>query len=832
MHEQPDRRISVAARLYIAAICVTGLAGMLNCLANWHPELPPRFLLYLVIGLASSGMKVSLPGVNGNISVNYVFTLLTLLELSVPEALLLALLSAAVQTFWRSRNHPRLIHLAFNLACICLTVLAAAAVYKNHWVMAIPNSQFLRLTLAGIVYFVINTLSVSIVIALTEGGRILNVWKGCFDWSFAYYLVGVSLAEMVHTSIDRLGWAFTLALVPLLYLIYRSYNIYLARLQQEKVHAESMASLHLRTIEALAMAIEAKDECTHKHLRRVQIYALKIAEHLGLPPEEVQALQAASILHDIGKLAVPDYIISKPGKLTPEEFEKMKIHTVVGASILQQVGFPYPVAPIVRSHHEKWDGSGYPDGLRGEEIPIGARILSAVDCVDALASERQYRRAMPLDEAMNYVESMAGRSFDPRIIEVLKQHYREFEEVAQQTPVRIAHLDTSVVVSRGEAPDAGFEKSDGTDADKVNGNGAGMFLTSIAAARQEVQTILELTQALSGSLRLQETLSVVAERLKQLVPFDCIAVYIRDGDVLKPRYVNGEGSRTFAPLEIPVGTGLSGWVVENSRPIVNGNPKVEFAYLNDPTKSSQLQSALSVPLGEPNGQITGALTLYRAEADAYSQDHLRVLLAINEKISRAIEGALRFQQAEQQASTDALTGLPNARSLLLHLKEEIDRCAAANKPLAIMFCDLDGFKQVNDRYGHLTGNDLLRRVARILRGNCRDSDYVARMGGDEFVMILPGARVEEINQRVETLDRMIRQAGGEIGTEESLGISVGLASFPNNGSDAESLLSWADADMFRMKRQRKIGPSGLLMLAHNTGESANSEAALQRTCVD
>ena len=191
-------------------------------------------------------------------------------------------------------------------------------------------------------------------------------------------------------------------------------------MEQEKAHAESMASLHLRTIEALATAIEAKDECTGDHLRRVQVYSLELAKHLGLSSDEVNALQAASILHDIGKLAVPDYIISKPGKLTPDEFDKMKVHTVVGAEILEQVAFPYPVAPIVRSHHEKWDGSGYPDGLKAEDIPIGARILSAVDCLDALASDRQYRRALPLDEAMDYVAGLSGRSFDPQVVEILK----------------------------------------------------------------------------------------------------------------------------------------------------------------------------------------------------------------------------------------------------------------------------------------------------------------------------------------------------------------------------------------------------------------------------
>lgn len=797
MDDSQQRRIPTPARVYIGAIWLFGFVGVLSCFYSWRPTFPPRFFLFLIIGLASSGMKVSLPGVNGSISVNYVFTLLALLELDVPEAVLLALLCTVVQTFWRAKNHPRLVHLTFNLACISLTVLAAAGVYENRWLVNGLSSQFLRLALAGVVYFLFNTLSVSIVIALTEGGRILNIWKGCFDWSFAYYLVGVSLAEMVHTSIGRLGWSFTIALIPLLYLIYRSYNIYMLRLAQEKVHLEDMAALHLRTIEALAMAIEAKDECTHKHLRRVQVYALKIAEHLGLRADEVQALQAASILHDIGKLAVPDYIISKPGKLTPEEFEKMKIHTVVGASILQQVGFPYPVAPIVRSHHEKWDGSGYPDGLRETEIPIGARILSAVDCLDALASERQYRRAMPLDDAMDYVVSLAGKSFDPKIIEVLKSHYREFEEVAQLAPVRAAQIDKSITVSRGDAPDAGYEQSDAAN------SATETFLASIAAARHEVQNILELTQALSGSLRLQETLSIVAERIKQLVPFDCIAIYIRDGNVLVPRYVNGEGSRTFRSLEIPVGQGLSGWVVENARPIVNGSPSVELGYLNDPSRYSMLQSAISVPLAADGEHVTGALTLYRSERDAWNKDHLRVLLAINDKISRAIESAIRFQQAEQQANTDSLTGLPNARSLRVFLEQEIQRCTAAGAPLALMFCDLDGFKQVNDRYGHLAGDDLLRRVATIILANCRESDYVARIGGDEFAIVLPGAQSDEFDLRTEALDRMVRRVGQEIAPGEKAGISIGMAAFPENGTTADSLLSYADAEMFRTKRKRR-----------------------------
>src|SRR6202140_5313125 len=187
---------------------------------------------------------------------------------------------------------------------------------------------------------------------------------------------------------------------------------------------------------ALALAIGAKDDTKHDHLARVQVYAREIARELGLTEEEQEALLAASILHDIGKLAVPEHIISKPGRLTPEEFDKMKIHPTVGAEILERVSFPYPVAPIVRAHHEKWDGSGYPSGLKGESIPIGARILAAVDCLDALASDRQYRRALPLDEAMAKVASEAGISFDPRVVAILQRRYIELEKLANEQPLQ------------------------------------------------------------------------------------------------------------------------------------------------------------------------------------------------------------------------------------------------------------------------------------------------------------------------------------------------------------------------------------------------------------
>ena len=564
-------------------------------------------------------------------------------------------------------------------------------------------------------------------------------------------------------------------------------------------HAEELAALHLRTIEALALAIEAKDHTTHDHLRRVQVYAMAIGKELNLSPLELDALRAASLLHDIGKLAVPEHIISKPGKLTREEFEKMKIHPIVGAEILERVEFPYPVAPIVAAHHEQWDGSGYPNGLRGEEIPIGARILSAVDCLDALASDRQYRRALPLDEAMDVLVSESGKAFDPRVVSMLKLRYIELEELAKGG--HAAKLSTDYLVERGEAPAVGFEV--GTEmAGPLNVNPL-EFLNAIASARQESQILFEMVQDLGNSLSLDETLSVMSIRMRKIIPFDGLAVYLKTDGNLEPTFVTGDDRRLFSTLRIPLGEGLSGWVAENKKPIVNGNPSVEPGYLNDPNRFSTLQSALAVPLEGIDG-VVGVLTLYHAGKDAFRHDHLRILQAISSKLALSIENNRKYHLVHESATTDYLTGLPNARSLFLHLESEVSRCLRTQTPLTILACDLDGFKLVNDRFGHLEGNRILRLVAHALRLVCRDYDYVARMGGDEFVLILPGITAD----RIETITARLRTAMCEIGCsicgEDILDLSIGKAVLPTDGCEPEALLAEADKRMYRAKRNRKM----------------------------
>jgi len=754
-----------------------------------------QFICYLLIAILASRLKVNLPGITGTMSVNFLFILLGVLELSFAETLVLGTAAILIQCFYRDRPSP--LQVTFNLCASAFSIAVAYGVY--HFAQGQVRNHPLLLAVAASTYFVANTGSIASVISLTEHKSLKTIWVECYFWSLPYYLVGAAFAGTVGWFNRSFGWQTSLLVVPVIYLIYRSYRLYLGKLEDEKRHVEEMANLHLRTIEALALAIEAKDHTTHDHLQRVRVYAIEVAKELGVTPEDMEALHAAALLHDIGKLAVPEHIISKPGRLTPEEFEKMKIHPVVGAEILERVRFPYPVVPIVRAHHEKWDGTGYPFGLRGAEIPIGARILAAVDYLDALASDRQYRRALPLEEVVQRLAEESGKSFDPRVVDILQKRYLQLEKLVAGRFARegTLKLSTDVKVERGIAPAAGFEE---ISVKAAPGHEA-TFLFSIAAARQEAQTLFELSQDLGASLSLSETLSVFSVKLRRLVPYDAIAIYVRRDTELIPEYVNGDNFRLFASLRIPLGQGLSGWVAQNRKPIINGNPSVEPGYLNDPTKFSTLRSAMAIPL-EGLAGVVGVLALYHAEGDAFTSDHLRILLAISSKMALAIENALKYEQAESSATTDYLTELPNARSLFLQLDRELARCKRDTTSLTVMVCDMDGFKQINDRFGHLEGNRVLRLFAQALKQTCREYDYVARMGGDEFVLVAPGLPQEAAAKKAESLRELAKQAGQEVCREDILSLSVGRSLFPEDGQDAEELLAEADRRMY-IEKQRQ-----------------------------
>lgn len=800
---------SQSANFFASAVIVIGALTIGLGLSQWRSADLARLATYVVITVVASRMRIQLPSIQGTLSVSFLFAFVGVLELSLAESILLGIVSVLSQSVFpkKSKNYQ----IAFSVSNNCFAIAIVYALYAVLGTRFSTLGMPLILTVLTLSFFLLNTVPIAIAIGLTEDRNIVAIWKKNYLWSFPLYLVGACLAGLMHFASLELGWQVSLLLLPLVYLIYSSYSSYTGRLQDGKTHAEEMASLHLRTIEALALAIEAKDDSTHAHLQRIQIYVVELAKQLGLAPKEIEALRAAAILHDIGKLAVPEHISSKAGRLTPEEFEKMKIHPIVGAEILERVQFPYPVAPIVLAHHEKWDGSGYPYGLKGEQIPIGARILSVVDSLDVLSSDKQYRPALPLEDAVAYISRESGKSFDPKIVDLLKLRYLDLEELSKRS---IPKQNDIQRVSREQPMNrrVNFEEEPpnlllrAQEAPRID------FLTSIAAARQEAQNLYELSQELGTSLSLSETLSLVASRLKPMVPFHALALFTLQNEVLSPEYVEGADSMLLQGLNIPKGAGISGWVAANAKPVINGNPAMEPGLLSAANLSTVLRGALAVPLVGVNGTI-GVITLYRTEADSFSRDHLRILQAVAGKLAFTVENARKYEQAETSASVDYLTGLPNARAIFQRVDAELARSSRTGEPLAVMVCDLDGFKKINDMMGHLTGNKILRAFAASLRELFRQYDLVGRLGGDEFVVALPGMNLDDAQQRVHQIDEMVKQVGMQITGTEHLAISIGIAIFPQDGETVEALLSEADRRMYQVKRLNQASRTPIILKA-------------------
>jgi diguanylate cyclase (GGDEF)-like protein len=712
-------------RSWLAISVVLILAGTAWIAAD-HQQADPYFA-FSILALLAFGLDLA----DGS-TMGFVFILVALPHLGWRETLLLA----ESATFIHAVTHPDRVEPRALLRSLCATALAILTTqFTFHGAALAGMPEPFRLMLSsGVCFVALHSLR----------------WNRSNLWSFPYYPVAGAIAALFPVSV---------VLAPLLYLTWWSYRLYERRLEDQQKQWKKAASLNLRTIEALALAIEAKDQPMRGHSRRVQIYAVEMAKEMGLEPSEIEALRTASLLYDIGELAVPEHIILKPGPLTPEEFEKVKIHPSVAAKILEQVKFPYPVTPIVLAHHEKWDGTGYPKGLKGTEIPIGARILSAVDAVDAYASPRRHRAAIDVKAALEKVAEQSGKAYDPRVISLLRKKQKQWEKMV------------------AAAPDH-------------------RFIDSIFSAQREANALFDLTRRMGSSLDLKETFATLAPALQQLVRADSFVIWVEREGRLTAEYIAGNHVAMFSSLRIPMGRGLSGWVAANQKSIINGEASCELAHLGTAPQTTPVRYALSVPLADAD--LKGALTLYRAHYPLFSTEDARIASTIAPKLSGAIAVGLRFRRATDEAETDAMTGLPNVAALAMRLSGNAS-------PGAVVVCDLDGFKSVNDRFGHLMGNRLLEALAERFRKSCRDQDFVARLGGDEFVLLLDGIGPGEIGPRILQFREIVRATGRLVCQEDFLDASFGAAFFPADGTTSDELLAAADQRMYQFKAENKAG---------------------------
>ena len=798
------KALPLAARLYVWSVIAVG--GVLFVKFFPVPFIGnlQLFLLLLVLSSITSVFKVNLPLArrSSTMSVSYAVDFAALLLLGPHETMVVAAVSAFSQCTFRIKERNPTYRTLFSMACLVLTVQAAGAVYL--WLGGEPGKLPLDklakpLVGAATTYFLINTLTIATAIALSTRQSVMDVWNENFLWSAPSYFVGAGAAALATWIVDFSGqWLAPLAAAPL-YLTYRTYKVYLGRIEDEQRHVREMADLHLATIEALALAIDAKDQTSQSHIRRVQLYAAAVARALGMSENDVQGVKTAALLHDIGKLAVPEHILSKPGPLTPEEFQKIRAHPKVGADIVSSVPFPYPVAPLILSHHERWDGKGYPAGLRGEDIPLGARILSVVDYFDALMAERPYHKAMSFDAAIGLLQQEAGKGLDPIVVS-------KFIELLPALQQQAATMEQSVRRPiEDELPQTG-QPATGLTPEPAKKN----VFEDIALAHREIYALYEIAQALGTSLGVADTMALISAKLSNLVPFSCAALFLHDEetDTLRCRFATGIDADIIQQVSVHSGEGLTGWVARNRRPLVNARPSADLEAAGLSNLSTTLQSALVCPLMFSE-RFIGTLSVYHTDAAFYRDDHRRLLDRVSEQAAAVINNSMLFEQTQEDSLTDPLTGLPNTRFLFMHLTRELSRAERLKSEVSLMVMDLDNFKDINDNHGHHVGDRALCEVARVLRAAIRPYDICVRYAGDEFIVVLSGCGADEAENKRQELQKSIDDVYFEArpGKRLPLGISVGAAVFPHDGESYEALLATADSRMYQDKsgRKRRVG---------------------------
>jgi diguanylate cyclase (GGDEF)-like protein/putative nucleotidyltransferase with HDIG domain len=794
------KSLPVAARLYVCAVIAVGAVLLAWFLPVRSTANPSVFLALLLLSSVTSVFKVTLPLARSGstMSVSYAVDFAALLLLGPNETMLVAAVSAWSQCTFRIKERNPPYRTLFSMACLVLTVQAAGHVYI--WLDGVPGDfdpfhLAKPLVGAATAYFLINTLTIATAIALSTHQGVWKVWNENFLWSAPSYFVGAGVAAIAFAIMSVSGHWFAPLTVAPLYLTYRSYKVYLGRVEDEQRHVREMADLHLATIEALALAIDAKDQTSQSHIRRVQLYAAGLARALGMAENEIQGVKTAALLHDIGKLAVPEHILSKPGPLTPEEFQKIRAHPKVGADIISAVPFPYPVAPLILSHHERWDGKGYPAGLKGEEIPLGARILSVVDYFDALMAERPYHKAMNFDAALGLLQQEAGKGLDPVVVSHFVQLLPSLQEEAAklEQAMRRTVPETTPEVGRpatGLAPEA----------QKKN------VFDDIALAHREIYALYEIAQAMGTSLGVADTMALITAKLSNLVPYSCAALFLFDEDTetLRCRFATGTDSDIVQQIAVRNGEGLTGWVARNRRALVNARPSADLEVAGLSHLTTNLQSALVCPL-MLNERFIGTLSVYHVDAAYYRDDHRRLLDRVSEQAAAVINNSMLFEQTQEDSLTDPLTGLPNTRFLFMHLTRELARAERLKTEVSLMVMDLDNFKEINDSHGHHVGDRALCEVARVLRTAIRPYDICVRYAGDEFIVVLSGCGADEAEHKRQEMQKSIDEVYFEArpGRRVQLGISVGAAVFPQDGESYESLLATADSRMYQDKSARK-----------------------------
>ena len=544
-----------------------------------------------------------------------------------------------------------------------------------------------------------------------------------------------------------------------------------ARLLDESRQVEEAAVL------TLAGAIELR-QAMHSRAREHAELAERFAVYLGFDAARQRRVRYAALLQDLGKLNVPESILKQRGRLSAEERALIMTGPVVAADLLGRFKPLADLARLVRSHHELFNGEGYPDGLEGEAIPLETRVISVVTAFFNDTVDRPISTATTLAEGLEQLTRFKGANLDPGLTDAFIRMCREAEST--QAPWFRQVLEPF----NSPQPSTPAAQRD---------------ILSVADSR-ELRIIYRIAQETTSVLDLDTLLGRIVTIIREVMGYYMVAILLPGSKAGELR-VGAQSGYTvdITGLTISVDEGITGWVFARGEPTIVPDVRVEPRYVG---VDDTVRSELAFPLIS-RGRVVGVLNAESQEVDAFSEADVALMSAVGSQLASSLEVAQLHDSLKREASHDPLTRLNNRRLFLERIQQAVDRTAASGDSFSIVFLDVDGLKRINDTYGHLAGDALLREVSNALTDAVRGEDVVARYGGDEFVVLLPAtgaAAAAVVAQRIsDGIARHRFMAGRDL--LQIPGVSLGLATFPQDGTTAEDLLAAADATLYRQKRR-------------------------------
>ena len=784
------RHLPGATRSYISVVVVAGATMIAQSFLQLYVhDIGWNWTILALLTLVSGSATVNLPALPATVSVSETFVFTSVLLFGPAAGTLTVALDALIISFWSYRKGHPTYKIVFNVCAVSLALWCASRLYYQispYGPLYFEREKSIQLQellwpllVFTVAYYALNTWLISLAIAFERRASSLQIWRANFIWVALNYFGGASVAALLVSYTRDLDYTFLLIIVPLLLVLYFTFSTSMGRVEDANRHLSQLNTLYMSTIETLAMAIDAKDQITHGHIRRVQIYAVGLARSMGVTEEtQIRAIEAAALLHDMGKLAVPEYILNKPGPLTAAEFEKMKLHASVGADILSAIEFPYPVVPIVRHHHENWDGTGYPDKIAGASIPIGARILSVVDCFDALTSDRPYRPRLSDKEALRILHERRGTMYDPLVVDTFSRVYASI--APEGSPEPTSSPSSLRAITEAATPASTYVESRAARFDEI------------AASSDEMLTLFELARSLTASMGVQDATELIAKHLRRLVPSSACVFYLYDvdADELVATHASGEHAAHIKGLRVPIGQRLSGWVAANRLTIRNSDPVLDLGE-SARAMTPRPRSCLSTPLISGK-RLVGVLSLYSSHKDGYSEDHERILEVVGRQVSSAILEAQDAERVRWRSFKDESTGLPNLRHLIEFVEAQL-----SDEDRRHPFCI------VTMRFEPASGTTIEQVTGSVVSnatGALRPADLLFRSGSNELVAVLLNTEKPAAGA---ICSRLASTLSGLKSSATLAAFRLGLACAPLDADDAERLLVLA------RERSIKDGLSGL-----------------------